>query len=173
MGSVKLGEAGERGLWVPVSPSDVSNWRKATVDRVGKGGRVHRHREVTGMVVGRGGEYEMQRFHTDQADPTRHEGNAALVDRPDPIRGIREARDTVQILASDMLAWVREVPELYEERVKHIVGRAKAMGALGHLTDEEAAQQVHVLAQKLAVADAEKGYAKGGHNRAVIVDGRF
>lgn len=168
----KYADSPEPGMWVPMSASDVANWRKAAFERVG-GGRARVFESRGGGVVrGKGGTLERDVIRVNETTSARHHGDQAELDVDQPT-GIREARETVQILASDILAWVREKPELYEERVKHLVSRAKAAGALAHLSDEDAARQVHELAQKLAEGDAERGYAEWGHNRPQVLDGRF
>lgn len=153
----------EPGLWRPVSPSEVTNWRKAAFERVAGGHRrvVERRDPSSGATTeihGRGGSYMQDVIRTNETEAADHRGDDATVS-VEPIRGIRQGRETVSILAQQTIDWVRSDPTLYAERLRIVVKRAKAVGALEHMSESEAMQSLHVLAQKIAEANAHDAYA--------------
>lgn len=161
MRTLRYADTPEPGLWRPVSPSEVVNWRKAAFERVAGGRR--KVVEGPGSIRGKGGIYEYDVARTVQTTPAHHDGDAAQVD-VEPIRGIRQHRETVDELTRQTIEWVRSDPALYQERLRIVIRRARAMGALEGMTDEDAMQQLHSLAEKIAQGNAELVYAQSFNN---------
>lgn len=131
-------------LWRPVTRDELKEWRR----NLPKGWR----REV-GTI------------YSNAPRVTPHEGDSAFVERPAPPK-IMEGKEAVAAVYADTMAWVNRVG--VDEAALQLMAADKA----SHLSFEEAKAQIKALAEKVSRASVERVYAREGHNRAIIVDGR-
>lgn len=82
-------------------------------------------------------------------------------------RGHLEARDTIDRIVSDIIEWAHSDPETLIPKVQAM----KRAGGLAHLSDEDAARQLHDLAVKLAADSAERVYKSHGWDQGVTLFG--
>lgn len=84
-----------------------------------------------------------------------NDDGSVTLDRPAPEK-IREARDTVEIAAKEMIAWITEDRSQFMHRVRML----KELGNFQHLTDEQAAETLWALCHEVAQKDAQRVYAR-------------
>lgn len=132
-------------LWIPLSREEVRTWRKQ---------------------LPRGWRRETTTEHRRIAEQARtHDGEQAELTVQKPVKP-REGRETVAIVARDILEWARANPDLMMERVRFL----KQQGQMEHLTDDEAVAQLSALAEKLARSSAERVYSIQGYNTPVRLE---
>lgn len=144
----------DRGVWHPMSETEIKDWRKQAREKVAAGGRVVPGRG--GVIRGRGGSLEWSTAHTDQAVFTEAEGNAATVDPPPREKGRLEAREAVEAVMKSYLDWAKEDPDAFLARVRQL----QAAGEMTHLSAEEAATQLYEMAERIARDDVERAFQR-------------
>lgn len=116
-----------------------------------------------GLIAGPAGILEYDVIHTDGAERARHDGDVATVEADARPAGVRQERDTVQILQADYIGWVNEAQgAVREARMRHVIARVRAFGGLAGISDERAMADMASLCGKLAAADAERNYRQLG-----------
>ena len=143
------------GEWKPVNRAEIAAWREKV-----------KHKLATAPRGSVSYQYDTGvRKDIEQADSAR--GDEATFSGPRSPSGIREARDTIDVLAAQTLEWVRSAgsKDVLRQRVAHL----QRAGGMSHLSLDEAVDQVHALALKLAQMDAERVYNQDGHNRPVLI----
>lgn len=131
-------------LWRPIGRAAVKAWRK----NLPKGWR----REDAPYVR--------------DLPAVQSEGDVATVDTDTPV-GQYEARETIDRLVADIIQWAQSDPKTLIPKVQQM----KKAGGLSHLTDEEAARQLHDLAVKLAADSTERVYKQRGWDDGYTVYG--
>lgn len=144
----------EPGVWRVGTPEVFAAWReRRRANLLNTDGRVIVNEYDVANHVG-----------WEQADTL--DGRTAVMERPAPEKP-EEPRKTAEALTRDfidqMLWWAKHAPDTYMHRIRVM----KEQGGLGHLTDEQAAEQVHLLCRKVAEADAKRGYETLGLSKAV------
>ncbi len=142
------------GIWRSVNQTQIKDWRKKVRDDLAtKPKGSIRYEFDTGRTQGLG-----------EAD-TNLAGDAVM-EQPKPL-GIRDARDTVETLIQGTLDWVREAGS--KDELRRRVAILQHSGKMSHMSLDEATSQMYNLAEKLAVADAERVYNERGLNRPVQI----
>ena len=145
MAGIDLGERRSTpdDLWVPVSREQVRDWRK----NLPKGWR-----------------RETDAVHRPMDERVEAQGDQVTLTSSRPTKP-KEARDTVAEMARDIAAWARSNPDRFMERVKFL----KQQGQMDHLTDEQAANDLLALAEKLARDSARRVYEVQGYLNPVEI----
>lgn len=131
----------EPGVWRTVSGDQARKWRADVRQKM--------------MAAPRGSvttEFDIGRHHSiEQAPGTSEQG---IIEKPRQ-ETPREPRETVEELSKVMIDWVFGAGRT---EARHRVRILKKSSGMSHLTDEDALNQLHVLAEKLARMDAERRY---------------
>jgi hypothetical protein len=150
----------DRRVWRAVAPDEIGAWReKAYAAPFNREGRI-----VTLE------ENRAAHFGWDQ--PSVSSDGVPVLERP-PAERPAEGREVTEMLTRDildqMLYWAKYDPELFREKIRLM----KQTGHMTHLTDEEAARQVHDLCRKLAESDVQRVHTQlkvgGGWRGAVLL----
>ena len=148
---LKQGDTPEPGVWRSIDQKQIDKWReKVKRDLATK---------PKGSIM-----YEYDTGRTQGLTPadTTASGDA-IFEMPKPM-GIREPRDTINVLIKGTLDWVRGGnKDDLRQRVKLL----QESGKFAHLSLDEAVSQIGALAEKMAKADAERVYAERGYGRPV------
>lgn len=157
---LKYTDTPEPGVIRWASADELAAFRKKV--RVDLGNREHRRIEY------------FNDFSTDKSIDVveRDPAGNPIIEKPAPAkpRDPRELTDllTHEVLAKHMLYMARYAPDAYIRKIREY----KQTAGWGHLTDEQAADQVVELCQKLAQATAQKVVEKGkvgGGFRGVVL----
>lgn len=150
---LKQKDAPEPGVWRSVSGDQARDWRRGVRDRMEK---APRGAVTTEFDVGRHQGLEV-------APGTAEQG---VIEPPPARENPREPRDTVEQLTKLMLDWVFGGTK---DEAMHRVRIVKKSSGMSHLTDEEAANDLHNLAVKVAKMDAERRYKEMALLRNTLV----
>lgn len=133
--------------WRHVSQSDIDEWRKRVKDN---------------LATKRGTRYEYNTAHWQGLEKVEaNQDGSATIQKPKTATGIRQHRDTVEVAAESMISWVKEDKNQFMHRVRIL----KQAGNFPDLTDEQAADRLWEICQKVAQADAKRVYKSGGYDR--------
>ena len=141
----------EPGVWRSLNQEQIKQWRKKVKRDLAT--------KPKGSIM-----YEYDTGRTQGLPPavTTASGNA-IFEMPKPL-GIRDPRDTIDVLIKGTLDWVRSgTQDDLRQRVKML----QKAGKFSHLSLDEAVSQISVLVEKMARADAERVYAERGYGRPV------
>ena len=133
----------EPGVWRDISGDELKAWRR----KLGKG-------QIREVSTGR------RNLQT----VDHQEGDTATVSAP-PVNPRRDVRQVVDIHTQDMLIELHELKSRSESAFLDRVRKLKTMAGWDHLTDEQAADQLAGLAEKVAIAVTAPVVAQKGRNR--------
>ncbi len=131
--------------WRHVSRKDLADWRSKVKDD---------------LRTKRGTRYEYNTARTKGLDlvGTNDDGSATVSSKS--AVGIRSHRETTEIVAQEMAAWIKESRGSFMGRIRML----KQMGNFQHLTDEDAASRMWELCQKVAQSDVKRVYRRDGYD---------
>jgi len=148
---LKRGDTPQPGVWRSVNQEEINAWRKKVKRDLAT--------KPKGSIV-----YEYDTGRTQGLAPaTTTASGDAIFEMPKPL-GIRDPRDTIDVLIKGTLDWVRSgTQDDLRQRVKQL----QKAGKFSHLSLDEAVSQIAALVEKMAKADAERVYAERGYGRPV------
>lgn len=153
----------EPGVWRAAAPERVREWReRAHKNLMNNDGRAVTFEDITA-------------HHMDWPDADVDDAGNPVMEKPASEKP-RQGREVVEMVSKDlvdqMLWWAKHDPELFRKKVRLM----KQTSGMSHLTDDQAAEQVHGLCRKIAEAEVAEVHETTGvagkhfYQGAVLLD---